>query len=195
MNSNQDLFTRASTLSELFLQRLSLEKDIEDAHGEITEEQDLIWQNQELAIKDKIDTYGYVLTQMDLELDKLRALKREAVGRVQQAINRTESNKTRLKQRLNFLSEGSPLRGHIYSFHPYLSERRTVTDINLVQDDLVDLTIEINGSKWNEFLNVCAQKNIQVPEYKVVKRDVKVSSLPEDHPAVTTKRTASVRTS
>jgi len=64
------------SLARLLYDKLLLESDIEEAQGEITDEQDLIWRNQELAIKDKVDAYGYVLTEMKAELEKIIELKR-----------------------------------------------------------------------------------------------------------------------
>ena len=177
------------SLAKLLYDKLSLETDIEDAQGEITDEQDLIWRNQELKIKDKVDAYGYVLTEMHAELAKIKELKREASARISTAQARVLSNIARLKLRLNFLSEDRALRGHIYSFLPYLSIRREIEDISLVEDDQINLTIEIKEANWKELLSSVDN----VPEFTILKRGAKVSQLPEDHPAVTTKRTASVR--
>lgn len=176
------------SLAKLLYDKLTLENEIEEALGEITDEQDLIWNNQTLAIKDKVDAYGYVLTEMKAELQKVLELKREATARITNVQERVLNNIARLKLRLNRLSEGSPLRGHIYSFLPYASIRREL-DINLVEDNQIDLKVEITEASWNELL-ACAKV---VPEFKILKRGAKVSQLPEDHPAVTTKRTASVR--
>ena len=183
------------SLATLLYQRLQLEDEIVSQDGEITDTQDLIWQNQELAIKDKVDAYGYVLTEIESELEKLRKLKREVTDKFQSAITRSQSNVERLKRRLNFLSEGSPLRGHIYSFHPYLSTKRAVEDINLVETNLVNLTIEITEASWNGILERaygCSDPR-DIPEFKILKREAKVSQLPEFHPAVKSKITASVR--
>ncbi len=170
--------------------KLCLETEIMTNDGEITDEQDLIWQNQELQIKDKVDSYGYVLTELKAELDKIKELKREATARISVASARVQNNIERLKRRLNFLGEGSPLRGHIYAFHPYESARTSV-DISQVEDNLINLTVELKEAQWKELL---ASAKV-IPEFKVLKREAKVSQLPDKHPAVTTKRTASVRVS
>lgn len=168
---------------------------MEDAGGEITDNEDIIWQNQEIAIKDKVDAYGYVLSELEAELKKLSEIKREALARIQKAIDRAENDTARLKQRLHYLSGGSPLRGHIYSFHPYLSEKREVANIDLVEDDLVDLTIKMKVRDWNKLLDAFARvhQDLRVPEYKVIKRDTLVSQLPDNHPAVIVRRKQSVR--
>ena len=153
------------SLAKLLYDKLLLESDVEEAQGEITDEQDLIWRNQELAIKDKVDAYGYVLTEMKAELEKIKELKREATARITAARDRVTGNIARLKLRLNNLSEGSPLRGHIYSFLPYISMRREV-DIKQVEDNLIDLKVEISEANWNELL---ASAKV-VPEFKILKR-------------------------
>lgn len=193
-NRRSDLAPKA-TLGELLYQQLILQNQMVEAGGEITDNEDIIWRNQEIAIKDKVDAYGYVLSELDAELKKLSEIKREASARIQKAIDRAENDTARLKQRLNYLSEGSPLRGHIYSFHPYLSERREVANIDLVEDNLVDLTVKMKVREWNKLLDAFAQvhQDLRVPEYKVIKREVLTSQLPDNHPAMILKRKESVR--
>ncbi len=176
------------SLAKLLYDRLCLETEMVEREGEITDDQDIIWRNQELQIKDKVDSYGYVLTELKAELDKIRELKREATARISVASARVQNNIDRLKRRLNVLGEGSPLRGHIYNFLPYDSVRSEV-NIEQVEDDLIDLTVELKEAKWNELL---ASAKV-IPEFKVLKREAKVSQLPDKHPAVTLKRKASVR--
>jgi len=176
------------SLAKLLYERLILSSQVESQDGEITDEQDLIWQNQELAIKDKVDAYGYVLAELNAELDKIKEIKREATARITAAAARVQSNIGRLKQRLNSLSEGSPLRGHIFSFHPYLAVRRSV-DIDKVEDNLIDITVRLKEADWKELLN-CAET---IPEFKLLKREARVSQLPDSHPGLKLQRTASVR--
>ncbi len=185
------------SLADLLLQRLQLEGEIVSQDGEITDEQDTIWRNQEVQIKDKVDAYGYVLSKLESELEEIKTLKREVSDRFRRAENRAQSNIGRLKQRLNLLSEGSPLRGHIYSFHPYQTEKRIVTNIDLVEDSLVNLTIEISEANWKSILSSAfgSRDPRDIPEFKILKREAKVSQLPENHPAVKSQRTASVRVS
>lgn len=179
------------SLADLLLQRLQLEGEIVSQDGEITDEQDTIWRNQEVQIKDKVDAYGYVLSKLESELEEIKTLKREVSDRFRRAENRAQSNIGRLKQRLNLLSEGSPLRGHIYSFHPYSAVKREVTNVDLVEDSLVNLTIEISEANWKSML----ARTTDVPEFKILKRAARVAQLPENHPAVKLQRTASVRVS
>src|SRR4030066_881338 len=73
-------------LAELLIQRLQLEDEIVSQDGEITDTQDLIWQSQELAIKDKVDAYGYVLSKLESELVELNTFTREVSERFQKAI-------------------------------------------------------------------------------------------------------------
>ena len=176
-------------MAELLYDHLTLQAEIEDQDGEITNDQDLIWQNQELAIKDKVDAYGYVMTELQAELEKIKELKREATARISGVSARIQRNIARLKQRLHGLSEGSPLRGHIYSFHPYISKEREIIDIDQVNDNLINITVKLTEASWKALLHSAEVE----PEFKILKREAQVSQLPEIHPALATKRTASVR--
>ena len=175
-------------LSQLLYDRLTLEDEIVDAEGEITDAQDLIWRNQEITIKDKIDAYGEVLSTLEADIEKLKYIKREAGLRVKRALTRTEATYARLKQRLNLLSAGSPLRGHTYAFHPYQSEKREVLDMGALSSEQIYLHVEIKESDWkviqDEMLNI---------NFSIKKRFAKVSDLPSDHPALMVTRKPSVR--
>ena len=187
-----DLTEQSSTsksLSRLLYDQLVLRDDIQEAEGEITEEQDLIWRNQEIEIKDKVDAYGEVLSTLEADIEKLKYIKREAGTRVSKALSRTEKTYARLKERLNFLSAGSPLRGYTYSFHPYQSEKREVWDISAVSSEHIYLNIEIKESLWKELLEVMPHPM----GYSIKKKFAKVSELPNDHPAVVVTRKPSVR--
>jgi len=165
---------------------------LEEVGGEITEDQDIIWLNQQLQIKDKIDAYGIVLTDLEIEQDKLKEFKRKSNERIQAAINRAESKAKRLKSRLYNLSEGSPLRGHIFSFHPYIAKERKISEGHQTDDKYVYLTIEIRKDHWNDLLShqPCVMNDTY---YSIKKETVKVSELPDDHPAIIEYQVPSVR--
>ena len=139
-------------LSQLLYDRLTLEDEIVDADGEITDAQDLVWQSQEVTIKDKIDAYGEVLSTLKADIERLKHIKREAGLRVKKALTRTEATYARLKQRLNLLSAGSPLRGHTYAFHPYQSEKREVLNMDALSSEQLYLQVEIKESDWQKIL-------------------------------------------
>lgn len=171
-------------------ERFLIESDLLEAGGEITDEQDLIWQSNDLELKDKLDSYGYLIDELAAEKKKLAEIKANGVSRVSEATRRVEKLEQKLKSRLNFLSKGESLRGHVYSFHPFTSTTHTV-DVEKLSTNETYLTIEIRQDYWQRLL-----ENLE-PDSKVSwaikKRAGKVSELPEDHPAVETVLTPSVR--
>lgn len=177
-------------MSKLLDNQKQLIDIIKDAEGEITEEQDLIWQNQDIAIKDKVDAYGYVLSNLKAEQDMIKQIKKEANERVKQAQLRVENAQDRLKSRLNYLSEGSPLRGHVYSFHPYLAKKRTV-DIDFVEPEDILVTVEMS----QDLVDILQSDIRFMNKIKISSKRVRVTDLPDEHPAVTIIQTPSVRMS
>jgi hypothetical protein len=169
--------------------RFLIESDIEEADGIITDEQDLIWQSNDLEMKDKLDSYGYLFDELDAEKKKLAQIRASGVLRVSEAARRVEKLEQKLKTRLNILSGGESLRGHLYAFHPFQSKARTV-DVEKLSPSETYLTIEIRQDYWDKL-------HPEVGEYphSIKKRVGKVSELPDDHQAVETVLTPSVRVS
>lgn len=157
---------------------------MEESGGEITAEQDQVWLNQKLQIAEKVDAYGIILTNLETEQENLKDLKKKFDEKIQSAIARNKSKSQRLKSRLNFLSEGSPLRGHIYSFHPYIAVERKVSEGHYAE------VLEIE-SKYSD-LAMKALDAANVP-YSLKTVPLKVSDLPDDHPAIIKYQTPSVR--
>ena len=60
-----------SLLSLVTSKRLA-EDILREDGGEITESNDLIWQEKSLALKDKLDAYGFVFTEFDSQEAKLK---------------------------------------------------------------------------------------------------------------------------
>lgn len=187
----------------MFYKQQILGADIEDAGGEITDEQDLIWQSTDIEIKDKLDSYGMLFDELAAEKKKLAEIKANGVRRVQEATNRVEALEIKLKKRLNYLSNlsgGKPLRGHTYSFHPYESTVRTLENPEQLKPEEAYLTIEIREDYWNELINSIEDLSITEPwvegfksSFSIKKRTGKVSELSPEHPAIKTVLTPSVR--
>jgi len=177
----------------LMMEKLLLEADITAAAGVITEEQDIIWSENSLALKDKLDSYGYLLDELDAEKKKLADIKVNGVERVQAAQSRIDDLQKKLKDRLNhFANEsGGALRGHIYSFHPFLSKHSYVNDVEQLSANEIYLTIEIRQDYWQRLLD--AEPTDSNIAFSIKKRVGKVSELPDNHPAVVTVCTPSVR--
>lgn len=174
-------------------ERLLLSDQWESQEGEVTDELDLIWQQNELAIKDKLDTYGQLFDELDAEKKKLASLKQSGVERVQAAIDRIESLETRLKRRLNLLSGGQKLQGNLYSFNPFLSRQRTLKYPELLGSQEAYLTIEIREDILASVIETYEQTRGVRPQFAIKKRSGRVSELPEDHPSIETVLTPSVR--
>lgn len=169
-----------------------LDERWETSQGEITDELDLVWRQNDLAIKDKLDTYGQLFDELDAEKKKLAILKASGVERIQAATRRIENLETRLKRRLNLLSGGQKLKGNIYSFNPFLSRQRTLRYPEHLQSSEAYLTIEIREDYWQKLVNF----DETLPSgicWEIKKRTGKVSELPEDHLAIETVLNPSVR--
>lgn len=178
---------------------LYVEEGMEEAGGVITDEQDLIWQSKDLQVKDKLDSYGYLIDELSAEKKKLAFMKAEGVTRVSEATRRIEKLEQKLKTRLNTLSGGESLRGHLYAFHPYISKTRTV-DVEKLLTNETYLTIEIRQDYWEEIYNGwkahCDYWDVKPEHHFSIKRRAgKVSELSEDSKAIVTVLTPSVRVS
>jgi len=173
------------------MEKLLLASTIEEASGEITDEQDLIWKATDLAVRDKLDSYGYLFAELDAEKKKLDFIKTNGVEKLQSAISRVESLSKKLKLRLNTLSNGEALRGHIYSFHPFISTTSYIEDVEKLSPNETYLTIEIRQDYWDALLSD-KQYDTKI-SFDIKKRAGKVSELQDKHPAVKTVLTPSVR--
>ena len=187
----------SESLWQLMMKQSLLETDIEEAGGEITDEQDVIWQSNELDVRDKLDSYGHLIDELAAEKKKLAFIKASGVSRVSEATQRIEKLEQKLKARLNTLSGGESLRGHLYAFHPFNSKARTV-DVEKLSASETYLTIEIRQDYWEKMIEETSWINERVlPKdcFSIKKRVGKVSELPENHQAVATVLTPSVRVS
>lgn len=169
-------------------EKLLLEEQWEASDGVITDESDLIWKQTDLAIKDKLDSYGQLFDELDAEKKKLALLKANGIERIQTATKRIENLEKQLKQRLNYLSSGQKLSGNLYTFSPFLSRQRTLEHPEHLKPYETYLTIEIREDYWEQL-----DPGVHILPYEIKKRTGKVSELPDDHPAVETALTPSVR--
>jgi hypothetical protein len=181
----------SKSLYELMMEKLLIEDSIIDAGGEITDDLDIIWQQKDLEVKEKLDAYGHLFTELDAEKKKLQAIKASGVDKVRAAEARVQNLEKRLKSRLNMLSNGESLRGHIYSFHPFESKVRTV-DVEKLSPPETYLTIEIRQDYWEHIQSLIERFGYD-PEFSIKKKIGKVSELSDEHPAVMTVLTPSVR--
>jgi hypothetical protein len=172
------------------LEKIIMEDKLSET-GEITDELDLIWQNNNIELKSKIDEYGNLFTQLDAEQKALEFIKFANDERVKKAIAKVINLRKKLKSRINMLSNNETLRGSIYSFHPFVATHREISDTNILLDSESYLTIEIRKDYWNTLLD-CHNKmididsNVKAIEYNTKSIKGKVSELSPNHPAVVT---------
>lgn len=168
-----------------------LEESLDQTGGEITDEMDVIWQEKDASIKQKLDNYGYLFVDLDKDEDKLKTIKEK----VQSGLKRVEKVRARLKARLHYLSEGKPLRGTLFSFHPYQTAHKVIGDPTKLSSSESYLTIEIRKDHWESLLS--SYNDIpwepDALEYSIKKESARVSELPENHPAITIINEPSVR--
>lgn len=165
-------------------ERFLLEDETEERGGELTEELDKLWNDNEMELAEKVDAYAFTLDQLKAVQDNLRERKRKA----DQIIKSSENAISRIKKRLRHYADAleQPLRGHEYAFHPYNSEKRTV---NQEQVDAKYRRVVLDMSmKEYQQLAKHLSNNVEVKQ-----RDVKVSELPGDHPAIEVKGEETVR--
>lgn len=184
----------------MVFKRQDLEQYFNENDGEITDETDIIWKDTDLAIKDKVDSYGFVLDGFEAQEQKLK----EFQDKLRLGFKRIDATRERLKRRLNDIANRlgeKHLRGNVYSFHPFESSRRVITHPELLEDNERYLTIEIRADHWETLIKSYGdymEEYGRLDEVSELKFDIKgtkgkVSELPDGHPAVETIHSPSVR--
>jgi len=186
-NKKQQSVSNTETLRDILLRKLFLEQELYDTGGELTKELELLWESTDIELKDKIDSYGYVLDNLVGEREKLKAAKTQVVSRVSAALDRLDRTEDSMKRVLHKLSDGESLRGRLYSFHPFMSKTSQIRDLDLVDKKQVTITVELNQKDWEDLIE---GRNIN---YAIKKRTTRIKDLPINHPAIETKVTPSVR--
>lgn len=180
------------SLYEIVYDKVIIEDTLTE--GEITDEMDLIWQNNELELKDKVDSYGNLILHTETaieELDKIKEI-------IDKRKKRNTSLIERLKRRIAKVADGLTLRGNLYTFSPYISTKHFIKEPALLKPEETYLTIEIKEDHWNQIWEVYGQSMFEDNQtsnvsFKIISKKGKVSELPEDHPAVGVTKTPSVR--
>lgn len=185
-----------TSLGELLAVRKTLEDKLEEQEGVITEELEKVWDDNNTAIEKKIDSYVHVIRHLE-SIAQMMKEREEQIATVRQ---RATNEVRRIKQRLNFLSGGERLYGEEYKVSPITSQKRQV-DIDKVEPEYVRLTLQTNLLHWNYIREMIQRMGMEMPGInekvidgvKEIKRDVLVSELPKDHPAITSTPTHSIR--
>jgi chaperonin cofactor prefoldin len=174
-------------LGLILQEKAFLEAEIEEAHGEITEELDSIWENNQMELAEKVDNYAWVLKHLDAVIANIRERKQKADKIIRSLTNQQE----RIKHRLRYYCDisGGPLRGHEYTFHPFNSVKREVNMEKVERERRkVVVTMPLDRFMASRYL----QKLAQAGEAKVEHPKLGVSELPKDHPAIMAEETPTV---
>lgn len=184
------------------LDKLAVEEELEKEGGSVESGLDMIWEQKDIAVKEKIDNYGYVFLDIEAGENKLKLIQ----AKIQAAKKRLSDLTDRLKSRLNHYSNGEPLVGTVFSFHPYNTKHSSI-DVTKLELSETYLAIEITKDKWIKMVNAYyAQEGYPITEvngepitvepsidYIVKSAYGKVSELPEGHPAIIVESSPSVR--
>ena len=157
-------------------ERFLLEDETEERGGELTEELDKMWEDNELELAEKVDSYAFTIDQLESVKDNLRERKRKA----DQIIKSADGAISRIKKRLRHYSDvlGEPLRGHEYSFHPFTSKKQIV-DQGKVETGFRRVVVDMPLTEYQKIAHLIKDNEVDAKQ-----RDVKVSELPGDHPAI-----------
>lgn len=147
-----------------------------------------MWNENSIAITDKVDAYGFVVKNLDSEMDKLKQLKKDLCEKIDIKSESISKNKERILNRLHFLIGDEPIiKGNLFKLKPIFRKERVV-DTTKLEDRLLYQVVEIRLDCWKQLLNYIEEtlpgpdvyfRCIGGPKYKV-------SELPEGHNAVET---------
>lgn len=179
------------SLADLFIEQRFLEETF--TNDEITDDNDIIWANNELEIRDKIDAYGFILQSLSAENEKLLAIVKPVINeKIGSKVKSIEGRIERIKKRLFTLSDGKSLRGNLFSFHPYESTRHTLGDVNKIEDEYIIASVEMPYSLYKSLCSWDLTK--EAKESIVLKnKKVRITDLPENHPEIIKVKKPSVR--
>lgn len=180
--------SKRKSLAELLFDRTELLVQQSDAAEEnlgiIDDSLNELWNNNEYAIEEKVDSYGMVFLRIASEIAKLKELKEKVLAKFENAINKQTSITERLKTRLHFLANGQPLRGELFSFHPFNSVTRTIQDYDLLDDDQRYYLVQMKASIWKQLLSDSSVELTEDKDYSIKKTIGYVSLLPDGHKAI-----------
>lgn len=156
------------------------------------------WRGNELDLKDKIDGYGYVIDNIDAQIESLKQLKSIHTDRLNNGLRRLENEKAKLKSRLweHANTLGGSLIGNEYRFHPYNGVSRSIDITKLDESEKQYSLPKLSFEQYNKILIGLGELDEhQLKQYIMenVKTSCNVTDLPEGHPAIITEIRHDVR--
>lgn len=175
-------------LGLILQEKALLEAEFEEAKGEITGELDTVWENNQMELAEKVDSYAWVLKHLDSVIVNIRERKQKADRIIKSLTNQQK----RIKERLHHYCEqtGGPLRGHEYSFHPRISVKREVM-VDKVEPERLRISVTMMKDKYLLLRKLLAEFDVSIP-MDVGEMACNVTDLPEDHPAISKEETPTV---
>jgi chaperonin cofactor prefoldin len=175
-------------LGLILQEKALLEAEIEEVHGEITEELDVVWEDNQMELAEKVDSYAWILKHLDSVIVNIRNRKQKADRIIRSITNQQK----RIKERLHHYCDqiGGPLRGHEYSFHPRMSIKREV-NINKVEPEKLRITVTMMKDQYLLLKKVLEESGIAI-SIESGEATCNVTDLPENHPAILTEETPTV---
>lgn len=180
------------TMDKILSERVSLEETLIETEGEITEELERLWNQNDMDLKRKVDSYGFVLDELSNALKNIKAKKKDRDEKVKKAVVRIEREVDHIKARLNYFCNGQPLRGNEYSFHPYNSVDREINPLKITEDDKMKycrVNLEMSYGLW-----YFIKRSLSITDGSFTEKlKVLTSDFPDSHPALVEDIKLSVR--
>jgi hypothetical protein len=177
------------TLAELLIEKLELMDELEEMGGDITDNPlGQLWDNNEMALAEKIDNYGRVVKGLEAKKAVLKAEIDSVRDSLSKKVSAIENHIDRIKERMYSYcpvedGEKKPLRGNIYSFLPRISLKKTIPDIEKVEFKHRTITLDIKGANL-----LAAFKELKTTQNKFFKlinpESVKERALLADLPGI-----------
>ena len=169
-------------------ERQYLERILDSNGGDLSDpELELIWNENNASLAEKIDAYGFIIKNMESNLKRLDELGKELDEKVKLKYDSISKNKARILARLHGLIDEGGVKGNLFKIKPVFRKERNV-DVTKIEDKFLYQVIEVRLDWWKELLNrikeICWEtqpyfRNIGSPKFKI-------SELPEGHSAVET---------
>ncbi len=182
-----------SSLYEIVKQKKDLEEQLED-FDTYSEELERVWKDNEITLAEKVDAYGYVIDDIANKKNFLKA----KYKRIKEAIDKFEKNEETIKTRLHQVMDVmrmDVIKGNEYNFKKWNSVTHSVNP-DKVEIELKKCPVIMNISLFNKFCDWVKEEGISTDEYTAQFHKLivpTVTQLPENHPAIVTKITPSVK--